>query len=683
MAFKTLTELPLTGWVPRHQKSAYFVVGVKPKDVYLTNLSNYLKESESIGFDLNTLDWVALVTISADGSRVSRVPVMEFYNMFSTKLKDSLVNATISREVITGQFALNLNYSNKKMAIFDTNRVITGENAVTVLAKYVVDKNKVDEINKLQGLFNTADYVNKDYVFYGVYSPTKGIGYISEKGLKSIVTKDARNKDSLVTVKINGTTGDLSAINYKMPVFDIISMDKEFSLGNVLNRGSDGLKNDKSIKRMTKAERHARHRNKIVARYMSLLLKGGIREYIVSSRAANKGSLQKKLNRDIEILFEEVFAELYPDRVEFFKREMREEPIFNIIEYFLVLLLADKGGYVNKKTGVLVNTGDITSYKYKLRIKDKLSPFKSLNTVQRHLYEDKLDVAVVSYFTIRNAILEGDYYSKKDKMNDIEKYFEPTSPLYRLLASYKPDYKKDDYEYRVGDLEFHKGKGFEALLVTKEDSKVGSIAKDSRIFRSVLYKDIELDSLDDSYRIGGLYYDSSILAFTTPKPEGEYVASYTIPALIKRYMESKNQLALRENSNHRKQLQLMALTLLLFDNDEMFECLAHPSILDINTQDFDKTVLKEKMKEAYSHMSEDENSSICSGYYLIPYHTYTRYESFKGAAYENKDLVTENATPAFMNFVKLLNLVLTQTGSNAYEEVIYPFGEYDNYLYNY
>ena len=683
MAFKRLSELPLTGWTPRHQKSAYFVVGVKPKDVYLSNLSNYLKESETNGYALNTLDWVAVVATTKEGSTISRVPIMEFYNMFTTKLKEYLINAEITKELFKSQYVLNLNYSNRKMIIFDTNKAVEGSNVVFVLNKYIVDKNKVDEVSRLQGLFDSAEYVNKDYVFYGVYSNATGICYIHEKTLKNLVTKDARNKNSFVTVKMNSTTGDLSAINYTMPVFDIISMDKEFSLGNVLNGGSTEIKNDKSIKRMTKAERHARHRNKIVARYMSLLLKGGIRDYIVYSRGVNKGSLQKKVNRDIEILFEEVFSELYPDRVEFFKREMREEPIFNIIEYFLVLLLADKGGYVNKKTGVLVNTGDITSYKYKLRIKDKLSPFKSLNTVQRHLYEDKLDVAVVSYFTIRNAILEGDYYSKKDKMNDIEKYFEPTSPLYRLLASYKPDYKEDDYEYRVGELEFHKGKGFEALLVTKEDSKVGSTARDSRIFRSVLYNTIKLDSLDDSYRIGGLYYDSSILAFTTPKPEGEYVASYTIPALIKRYMESGNQLALRENSNHRKQLQLMALTLLLFDNDEMFECLAHPSILDINTQDFDKTVLKEKMKEAYSHMSEDEKSSICSGYYLIPYHTYTRYESFKGAAYENKDLVTINATPAFNNFVKLLNLVLTQTGSNTYEEVIYPFGEYDNYLYNY
>lgn len=671
-----------------------FVVGLVMRDEYVLYSKMY-EDTSKDGFDLSKISDVLVIKTNNlkgndDKRAVLKVPVVDFVRDVESGQVE-LINAEL---IIRGKNRLlSLGYSNYKMLLYSkSGSVMNNKGLLTVFARFdivnptpiVLNQFKVDEM-----ALSSKTKKDPTLTVYGVFTPARGVEYYTSNHLvllmnKYMDTKVGLNTGFSTTVKLVRYQGVnvVSAINYQMPTYVIDMEEKEMTMEEFINLP---FGEKKTTGRMSTSEMHKRHRNKVLARYMKAFLRGNLRKQIVSVKDIKTERSKKQHHADIEILIEEVFGKLYPERLSLIKKEFADETIWNIIEYFLVTLIADKGGYVNKGSGIEVNTGNSKYFGRKKNIAQKLTPAPKIALFAQN-FNEGYDDLVKSYYLMREKLFNREFYAYTDRMvyqDSILK--DKEKPLYRLLMTYKANYKEDTFRYRVEDFGFSHGKGFEALLVTKDTKDFAMLAEDARIVRSVEFTKKTLSTLGKTYTIGGIRYEGKFAGVNMPEPKGEYVGSYVIPALLNKFVDwgiSGDGLGIplkthkngerKEYYHNQKELQVWATTLLVLDELELFNAMASTKELNIKFGD-DVELLQSSLKRLVDNMREEEREAIYSGFYLLPYLEYKRGESFSSKVNSEIDRVLENLSPAFDKYIQLINVQLEISDSTHDKDIAYPF----------
>ena len=458
--------------------------------------------------------------------------------------------------------------------------------------------------------------------------PTKLVSVLNyNNGSVLLLPEDALIKEvktsvmSLINAKI--VTRDrlphLVGINHSLPVLEVVK-----ETNSVVKENVDSKNDDLKLKKLN----HDKYRHRVLSKYIRQYLHGNLTPY----KFLTKSRKNKMFAKEINVLFEEVFKPLYPEKVALIQNDYSHVNMGLVLEYFIVTFLADKKGYKSKyPIDKPVNTADFRLYREniasskwgfedKLRneqvLKIYLSHVKDMRHFANIFAESGVGKEVARFLELKNSLYEVKANHKyRLSENDIEGV--DSKPLRTMLMALVPkNYKLtvEDRTYTVGGLGFSdKNVGFNLMGYTLTESdvrnkvetphKVYFATKESKVLRYIFNGNNVMGELKDITFNGEPLYAPDIKSF------GSY---YIVKTLADYYAKHKTITDLGK-------LKLIHL-LALGDND-LFEQVSRQVDFYLNPNMV--YLLEEYLTEYVATLHHEERESLLSGGFFAPYVEYT------------------------------------------------------------
>lgn len=463
--------------------------------------------------------------------------------------------------------------------------------------------------------------------------PTKLVSVLNyNNGSVLLLPEDALIKEvktsvmSLINAKIVTRNGlpHLVGINHSLPVLEVVKETNSLVKENV-----DGNNDDLKLKKLN----HDKYRHRVLSKYIRQYLHGNLTPY----KFLNKSRMAKTTDKEIKILFDEVFKPLYPKQFELFQRDYKHVNMGLVLEYFIVTFLADKKGYKSKyPIETPVNTADsnfylkqITSQKWgfvsKLRNKELLHQYLGhVNDMRRFAMvfaDTDYGKETQRFLELKNS-LYAVKANTKYRFREEDIFGVESKPLVKMLLALIPkNYKLEveNYTYKVEDVGFSEvHEGFRVMGYTLDESdvrekvetphKVYFATKNSKVVRYIY------DGARENGKLAGVTFNGEPLYAPDIKSFGAY---YIVKSLSEYYDKHKEITDLDK---------LKLLHLLVLRERDLFEQVAKQIGFEVSSGTLD--ALEIALANIVAKCDVSVRQSLLSGGFFVPYVTYTVNEGF-------------------------------------------------------
>lgn len=511
---------------------------------------------------------------------------------------------------------------------------------VFVLGDYMVN---LEESEASKWGYSTEE-VKEPVKIYSILDYAKGVAFISERFLSGLVLNGMLG---LVNAKV--VTGEhapyIAGINSNIPVLEteVFSndkvgslADKDYSDGNAFAVKNNDLNHDK-------------YKHKVLSKYIRNYIAGRYSPYRFHAKLTKSSSAYKeRVNKEVDVLFREVFGKLYPQHTRLYSEKYKHVPIGFALEYFIVLFLADKKGYKSKyPTSEAVNTAD-SKYYSKNNPASKYS-FISIDSPERDFYEkqvkavkelsevfgDEASQEAAKFLSMKNRLYAFTYENKKRITSEDVTDFK-SKPLRKLLVSYAPKKfkRKGVKNYRVEHVGFEDtDRGFAVMGYTKRKQDVLDGKKtpnlvyfatgESKILRYIYDGDETIGKLKGVTFTGEPIYAPDIKSF------GAY---YIVTTLVDEYFK-RNEVT--------PEMKIKALHLVALNELGLYDQVAKQLGIDFDLDKIDTFQLE--ARDIVRDADVSEQASLLSGGFFVPYVTYRPNKSFGAVRYDEDNDSTKFA----------------------------------------